>query len=241
MSLANVTGRPWLDARLVAIPLDNIDGDRDLVCELAHSLGMLAPRVRQSEFARYRYLVDIDGNTNSWGFLAKLLMGSCILKVESPFRQWYYDRLRPWEHYIPIRGDLSDLEERVQWCREHDEEARQIGATGKRFADGLVLGTEMAHAATVLLDAAYRMGRYFQTAPGLQIESDEDGVLVREENGGKIHRLNPSAALLLELCNGQNRESDLANLVQVAFGLPEPPAAEVRACLEVMKSEKLIG
>lgn len=240
LSLANQGARHFLDARLSAIVQINIDEDGDRLRELAESLGMMAPRVSQAEFVRYRYLIDIDGNTNAWGLLAKLAMGSCILKVHSRFRQWYYGDLRPWEHYIPVRADLSDLEDKVLWCREHDDDARQIAEAGKRVADGLVFGTEMARAAAVLLVAGLPLLTHPSMAPGLRIEQADDGYVVVEPGSGKIHHLNSSAAVLLELCNGTNPEAELPGLVQLAYGLPEPPLESVAACLNNLKMEGLV-
>ena len=40
--------------------------------------------------------------------------------------EWFYDRIKPWVHYIPVALDLSDLEERVQWALQNDEEAQAI-------------------------------------------------------------------------------------------------------------------
>jgi len=40
--------------------------------------------------------------------------------------QWFYDELVPWEHYVPVAHDLSDLFEKIDWLREHDDEARKI-------------------------------------------------------------------------------------------------------------------
>src|SRR5262245_28405726 len=151
LSLARQGWRQLIDARLSAV-VQNSDEDGDRLRELTHSLGMMAPRVPHTEFARYRYQIDIDGNTNSWGLLIKLAMGSCILKVQSKARQWYYCGMRPWEHYIPIRADLSDLEEKVVWCRGHDGDAQHIAETAKRFADELVFGTEMPRAADRLFE-----------------------------------------------------------------------------------------
>lgn len=248
MSLANQGSYNFLDARLTAIIPNNIEGDGDRLRELAQSLGMLAPLVLQAEFARYRYLIDIDGNTNSWGLLAKLAMGSCILKVQSPYRQWYYGDLRPWEHYIPIQADLRDLQEKVLWCREHDDDARHIAEAGTRFADELVFGTEMASAAAVLLKAALPLPTRPQhcvafhpfAAPGLQIEQVDDGYVVVQPSRGKVHHLNPSAAILLQFCDGTIPEAELPKLVQLAYGLQEPPFEAVAACLDSLKTEGLI-
>ena len=37
---------------------------------------------------------------------------------------------KPWVHYVPAKMDLSDLEEKVQWVRDNDEEARRIAMNG---------------------------------------------------------------------------------------------------------------
>lgn len=67
-----------------------------------------------------------------------------MLKVASPhgFRQWYYDRLDPWTHYVPVAADLSDLAERVQWCRDNDDACQAIAATGQRLAHSMTRATE---------------------------------------------------------------------------------------------------
>jgi len=92
-------------------------GRPDLRRQIQES-GLLKPHVEKSDFMAYRYLVDIDGNTNSWGLFEKLVMGATILKVESRdgFRQWYYDRLLPWTHYVPVAADLSDFAPRWTGC-----------------------------------------------------------------------------------------------------------------------------
>lgn len=90
-----------------------------------------------SECVRYKFQIDIDGNSNAWSALfQKLLTGSVVLKVSSPygFRQWYYDELVPWTNFVPIKSDLSDLVDKVSWLVENDEKAREIGASGRDLA-----------------------------------------------------------------------------------------------------------
>ena len=50
------------------------------------------------------------------------------------FRSWYYDRLEPWRHYVPVAADLSDLVERIEWCRGHTAECRAIAQAGQALA-----------------------------------------------------------------------------------------------------------
>jgi len=108
--------------------------------------GLHRPMIPMIDHAKYRYLIDIDGVSNAWSFFEKLLLGSCILKVSSPFEQWFYSRLREWEHFVPVRGDLSDLIDKIAWCREHEAEARAIAEAGQRFALGMTydVGRELA-------------------------------------------------------------------------------------------------
>jgi len=61
-------------------------------------------------------------------------LGACILKVGSPFEQWFYPELGEWQHYVPVRADLADLWGQMEWCREHPRLAREIAAEGRRFA-----------------------------------------------------------------------------------------------------------
>ncbi len=36
-------------------------------------------------------------------------------------------------HYVEVSRDFSDLLEKIEWCRAHDEECRQIAENGKEF------------------------------------------------------------------------------------------------------------
>jgi hypothetical protein len=86
------------------------------------------------EQSKYKYLVYVDGHCAAcrYGFMMRL--GSVILKVEPrqvADRMWYFPLLKPYHDHIPIKADLSDLEEKIRWCREHDEECRKIGDNAK--------------------------------------------------------------------------------------------------------------
>jgi hypothetical protein len=105
------------------------------------------------DFMGYRYLIDIDGSANAYaGYFQKLLTGSTVLKVASPrgLRQWYYDRLQPWVHYIPVAADLSNLESAIDFVLTHDREAYAIGQRGREVALAMTLESEMAHMAVTV-------------------------------------------------------------------------------------------
>jgi hypothetical protein len=121
-----------------------------------HASGLMRAYVPPTEIIRFRYQIDIDGNTNAWaGLFQKLLSGSAVLKVASPgnYRQWYYDELRPWRNFVPVESDLSDLVEKVLWLRTHDAHAREIGRRGKELAQSLSFDSELQRSETTITGA----------------------------------------------------------------------------------------
>ncbi len=122
--------------------------------------GLLAARAPRTAFLECRAILVIDGNTNAWSALfGALLSGACVLLVASEhgFRQWYYDRLKPWIHVVPVRADLSDMDEVVAWVMSHDDDARAIGEAGRALALSMTFEAEIARAAEAL--GAWLAGR----------------------------------------------------------------------------------
>ena len=104
--------------------------------------GLLRPRLLPHDLALHRWMIEIDGNVNSWGLLWKLLSGSCILRVESTRRQWYHHKLVEWKHVVPISGNLSDLEEKLLWCRNNVGQCEKIAMEGRKLALDVVMNME---------------------------------------------------------------------------------------------------
>lgn len=68
----------------------------------------------QEQINQWKYLIDIEGR----GFSARLpiLLRSpriCFI-VDRPWEEFYYEYLKPWIHYVPVKRDLSDLEENYE-------------------------------------------------------------------------------------------------------------------------------
>jgi hypothetical protein len=134
-----------LDAGITSIAQSSSRAEAE---EIA-AAGLMRPPVPPEQFARFRYQIDIDGNSNAWqGLFMKLLSGSVVLKIGSPhrFRQWYYDRLQPWVNYVPVATDLSDLVAAITLLRADDAFARAIGQAGRALARSLDYEQEMTAA-----------------------------------------------------------------------------------------------
>ncbi len=67
------------------------------------------------------------GHAAAWHRVPWILQSnSVLLFIENDNVEWFYSAMKPWEHYVPIKDDLSDMLEKVQWLRDNDEEAQQI-------------------------------------------------------------------------------------------------------------------
>lgn len=155
---ARLRDEPWCRSCDVGISTVVQIEDASVVERIERELKReFVPRGRQIGF---RHHVDIDGNTNAWtGLMQALIMGGCVAKVASPlgFRQWYYGELEPWRHHVPIRSDLSDLEEAVDWCLGHEAGAKAIAAEGLALSARLTFDREVEAAARRIV-AAFTSG-----------------------------------------------------------------------------------
>ena len=88
--------------------------------------------IESKEMVEYKYILDMDGNACTWDATAwKLNSGSVLFKVESGWRQWFYDEFHQWIHYVPIADDFSDLQEKYHWCETHPEECEIMVSNAK--------------------------------------------------------------------------------------------------------------
>ena len=83
------------------------------------------------EQIEYKYIISLDGNASSWLRGPEILGSNSVpLIVESEHTPLYLDSWMPWQHYVPIKNDLSDLIEKIAYLRENDEKAKEIAQNG---------------------------------------------------------------------------------------------------------------
>lgn len=84
-------------------------------------------------FFKYKYQINIDGTVAAYRFPYLLAGDSVVFKQESDYYEHFYKLLTPMVHYIPFKKDLSDLIEKLNWAKQHDEEARNIAKNARSF------------------------------------------------------------------------------------------------------------
>lgn len=132
---AKITGWNLRDKKVAGVPMTFL---RKSDFPFKGGKENFTPIFQQSSF---KYLIYVEGHCAAcrYGFMMRL--GSVILKVESlcvADQMWYFPMLRPYYDHVPVRPDLSDLFDRIEWCRAHDAECRRIAENAKRLYDQYV-------------------------------------------------------------------------------------------------------
>jgi len=74
---------------------------------------------------------------------------------------------------------------------------------------------------------------------GLEIDEVEDGFVIYQPDRDRVHYLNPTANLILELCDGSLTATQIADLIAQTFELAAPPSQEVEEALAKLEAEGL--
>lgn len=105
---------------------------RDPVIDAAYATGGSPGWMLKNKF-----VMDIDGMVNAWsGLYWKLYSNSAVVKFRTHWEQWYYDKLIPFKHYIPLNS-FGNFYRTVDWCAHNDAKCQEIAAAGKDLVAGL--------------------------------------------------------------------------------------------------------
>ena len=82
----------------------------------------------------HAFLIDIEGRGYSGRLKHLLWSHRPVLLVDRPHKEYFFQYLKEWKHYIPVKRDLSDLVEKTKWCIEHYAESLQIAENAYEFS-----------------------------------------------------------------------------------------------------------
>lgn len=77
-------------------------------------------------------------------------------------------------------------------------------------------------------------------ADDLEVHEVEDGLVVYDPRSDRVHYLNHTAGLVLELCDGQT-PARIAELIGTAFELDAAPTQAVDECIATLLREGLVA
>lgn len=93
----------------------------------------LSNKLDPKEQSAYKYIIHVDGHVSAFRLSYTLSMNSVVLLVESDWKAWYSNLIKPYIHYIPIKKDMSDLLDKIIWCQNNDLECKNITSNALEF------------------------------------------------------------------------------------------------------------
>jgi hypothetical protein len=83
---------------------------------------------------KYSMLIDIEGSGYSGRLKHLLWSHRPLLFVDRPYKEYFFEFLKEWEHFIPVKRDMTDLIEKTKWCLENYDKALQIAENAYQFS-----------------------------------------------------------------------------------------------------------
>ena len=119
----------------------------------------LVDKLTPEQQSNYKYIVNIDGHSSAFRLCLELSMGSVVLLVGSKYKLWIHDMIRPYEHYVPIREDLSDLYDIIRWCKNNENKCLEIINNARNFYNqSLSRNGIFDYLQNLLIQLRHRMG-----------------------------------------------------------------------------------
>jgi len=90
--------------------------------------------VQPSEFLKYKYILSIHGNDKDSGLNWKLNSNSVVMMTRPQVTTWLMETtLIPNYHYILLKDDFSDLEDKLHWCNNNPIKCKIIIQNANTF------------------------------------------------------------------------------------------------------------
>ncbi|WP_167620250.1 glycosyl transferase family 90 [Paracoccus ravus] len=162
--------------------------------------GRLKPPIKMGEQLRSKYLLSLEGNDVATGLKWMLYSNSVVIMPPPVCESWACESfLVPFEHYVPVAYDLSDLNEVYEWCVSHPRECESIASNGrefiKRFLDPQLEGEIAREVATAYLDTVCLIGDQDSLLP---IQLAKEVLYARAEKLQQKGDVNAAQDLFLE-------------------------------------------
>ena len=148
-----------LDARLTSWnSRDRLDDTGHVVKQAKDLAAPCSPTFHlrwDQQMRDFRYAVYVQGHVAASRYMEMMLHCFVILKVATrggedvADKVWFSEHLQPMVDYVPVKADLSDLFERIQWLRHNDAEAHKIAKAAHALGTSLRVGHH-AYAAIAL-------------------------------------------------------------------------------------------
>jgi hypothetical protein len=114
----------------------NIDIKFSNLCQNVPNNNYIINNLSIQEQLQSKFLISVEGNDVATNLKWILYSNSVVLMPKPTIVSWLMeDDLIPGKHYIEIKADFSDLEEKYQWCLKNLEECKKISENGRKYIE----------------------------------------------------------------------------------------------------------
>ena len=111
----------------------NIDIKFSNLCQNVINNNYILSKLSITEQLQSKFLISIEGNDVATNLKWMLYSNSVVIMPRPTVCSWIMeDKLISGTHYIEIKSDYSDLEEKYKWCLNNLEKCKIIAENGKK-------------------------------------------------------------------------------------------------------------
>ena len=109
--------------------------------DIGHASGEVGKRPAKSgmthkEQMQFKYFISLEGNDVATNLKWSMASNMLVMSPKLHFETWFMEgRLEPNRHFVLLRDDFSDLEDKVAYYERHPQEAEEIIAEAHRWMD----------------------------------------------------------------------------------------------------------
>ena len=115
---------------------DDIDIKFSNLCQNVIDNNYIFSHLSIKEQLQSKFLISIEGNDVATNLKWMLYSNSVVIMPRPTVCSWIMeDKLISGTHYIEIKSDYSDLEEKYKWCLNNLEKCKIIAENGKKYIE----------------------------------------------------------------------------------------------------------
>jgi len=96
----------------------------------------IKPKMKMKDLLQNKFILSVEGNDVATNLKWILYSNSVAFCPPFTINSWILEEnLQPWQHYIPIRHDFSDLPDKVEWAINHPEKCKSISRQSKEYIE----------------------------------------------------------------------------------------------------------
>jgi len=127
----------------------------------------------EPEWQKAKYIAVVDGIGMSIRYAGVMMTNSVPVKHDSPYKEFFYDWVKPMEHYVPFNYSMADLVDKVKWLQANPATAKKIAYDGSVFMRKIYRTQEVICYMARVLDGFSKLLDY-EVVPDARFEAHAD-------------------------------------------------------------------